>query len=136
MSELVKKSTADCIMPSARELSSAFLAGLMKMSIGGRSAVATAADSAPATFGLIHSLSVKLSVMALLCSLVRLLKTLTFSSMGLFASNLVILGTVFVVVVEVMFVVVVVVVAANVKYSTKKHSHDIYNRYKIQDTNF
>ena len=112
MSEFVKKSTADLIRLLAREVSSAFLAGLMKMSIGGRSAVATAADSAPATSGLIHSLSVKLSVMALLCSLVRLLKTLTFSSMGELASNLVIGGMVFVVVVEVEFV--VVVVAANV----------------------
>ena len=62
MSELVKKSTADFIRPSAREVSSAFLDGLTKMSMGGRSV-----DAAPVTWstiGVIHSLCVKPSLMA------------------------------------------------------------------------
>ena len=85
MSELVKKSSADFIRLSVRKVSCAFLAGLMKMSMGGSSD--SASDSVPGTSGVIHSLCVKLSVMASLCSLARLLKALTFSSIGTLTSN-------------------------------------------------
>ena len=86
MSELVKKSTADFIRPSARELSSVCLAGLMKMSNGGRSAPA-ATSSASATSGVIHSLWSKPFWMSLLCLLATLLKASTTSSIGALASN-------------------------------------------------
>ena len=113
MSELVKKSTADFIRLSARELSSAFLDGLMKMSMGGSSAASVVTASASTTSGVIHSLCVKLSVMTSLCSFARLLKALTFSSRGALASNPVIGGEV-VVVVDMVVVVVVVVVVVEV----------------------
>ena len=64
MSQLVKKSAADFIRPSAREFSSAFLAGLTKMSMGGSSAAAAVLASVPATTWMIHSLLVKPSRMA------------------------------------------------------------------------
>ena len=87
MSELVKKSTADFIRPSARELSSAFLSGLMKMSMGGSSASAADTSSASATSGVIHCLWVKPFWMSSLCLLATLLKASTSSSIGALASN-------------------------------------------------
>ena len=80
MSELVKNSAADFTSLSDREISSAFLAGLTKMSIGGGSFAA--AGAASATTGAIHSLLVKLFVMASLCLLAKVLKALTTSSIG------------------------------------------------------
>jgi hypothetical protein len=120
MSELVKKSTADFIRPSARELSSAFLDGLMKMSMAGSSASAPGwTDDDSATTGAIHSLWVKLSLMASLWLLAKLLKALITSSIGALASNSVIGGlffsaVVFVVMIVVMVVVVVAVVVVGV----------------------
>ena len=109
MSELVKKSTADFIRPSAKELSSAFLAGLMKISMGGSSAsddISTA--SATSASGVIHFLWVKPFWMDSLCLLATLLKASTTSSIGALASNPVIGGNVVFVAVDVVVVVVVV----------------------------
>ena len=109
MSELVKKSTADFIRPSAREASSAFLAGLMKTSMGGSSAPSAASTaSATSASGVIHSLWVKPFWMDSLCLLATLLKASTTSSIGALASNPVIGGNVVVVAVDVVVVVVVV----------------------------
>ena len=83
MLELVKKSAADFIRLSVREVSSAFRDGLIKMSIGARSSAAAATDDSCSTspaLGVIHSLRVKPSVMTLLCLLAIVLKALTFSS--------------------------------------------------------
>ena len=115
MSDLLKKSTADFINPSDRAVSSAFRAGLTKMSMGGGSVASGCGASG--TAGRMHSLLVKLSVMASLCSLAMVLKAFSTSSLDALPSNPVNKGLlpefrlIVVVVVDVVVVVVVVAVA-------------------------